>query len=133
MGAQQGAGADRQNRQPQHGGDNAPRIMSISLCFPRCVGHWSLAAGRLRLRPTADPADSADPADPAVAGVPEWRLELRAVREQVLLQAPQFTLCREDCRGPCPTCGKDLNEGACECVPEAAPGPWDALKNVKFD
>jgi len=56
-----------------------------------------------------------------------------AVREQVLLQAPQFTLCREDCRGLCPTCGKDLNQGPCECVPEAAPGPWDALKNVKFD
>jgi uncharacterized protein len=56
-----------------------------------------------------------------------------AVREQVLLQAPQFTLCRDDCRGLCPTCGTDLNEGACECVPEAAPGPWDALKNVKFD
>jgi len=56
-----------------------------------------------------------------------------AVREQVLLQAPQFTLCREDCRGLCPTCGKDLNQGACECAPEAAPGPWDALKNVKFD
>ncbi|HSU12581.1 DUF177 domain-containing protein [Longimicrobium sp.] len=56
-----------------------------------------------------------------------------AVREQVLLQAPQFTLCREDCRGLCPTCGRDLNQGSCECVPDAAPGPWDALKNVKFD
>ncbi|HEX6750764.1 MAG TPA: DUF177 domain-containing protein [Longimicrobium sp.] len=56
-----------------------------------------------------------------------------AVREQVLLQAPEFTLCREDCPGLCPTCGKDLNEGACECVPEAAESPWNALKNVKFD
>ncbi|HEX8903626.1 MAG TPA: DUF177 domain-containing protein [Longimicrobiaceae bacterium] len=56
-----------------------------------------------------------------------------AVREQVLLQAPEFTLCREECRGLCPTCGKDLNEGACECVPEQAPSPWDALKNVEFD
>lgn len=56
-----------------------------------------------------------------------------AVREQVLLQAPEFTLCREDCPGLCPTCGKDLNEGACECVPEVAESPWDALKNVEFD
>lgn len=56
-----------------------------------------------------------------------------AVREQVLLQAPEFTLCREECRGLCPTCGTDLNEEACECVPEAAPSPWDALKHVKFD
>jgi uncharacterized protein len=56
-----------------------------------------------------------------------------AVREQVLLQAPEFTLCREECRGLCPTCGADLNEGACECVPDEAESPWDALKNVKFD
>ena len=56
-----------------------------------------------------------------------------AVREQVLLELPEFALCREECRGLCPTCGKDLNEGACECAPEAPASPWDALKNVKFD
>jgi uncharacterized protein len=56
-----------------------------------------------------------------------------AVREQVLLQVPQFTLCREECRGLCPTCGANLNDGACECVPEQASSPWDALKNVKFE
>jgi uncharacterized protein len=56
-----------------------------------------------------------------------------AVREQVVLAAPEFALCREDCRGLCPTCGADLNQGACSCVPDAAPTPWDALKNVTFD
>jgi uncharacterized protein len=56
-----------------------------------------------------------------------------AVREQVVLAAPEFALCREECRGLCPTCGTDLNQGACDCVPEAAPTPWDALKNVTFD
>jgi uncharacterized protein len=56
-----------------------------------------------------------------------------AVREQVLLQVPEFTLCREECRGLCPSCGANLNDGACECVPEQAHSPWDALKNVEFD
>ena len=61
-------------------------------------------------------------------------LDLReAVREQLLLQAPRFALCREECRGLCPQCGTDLNTGTCDCEPPAAPGPWDALKNVKFD
>jgi uncharacterized protein len=61
-------------------------------------------------------------------------LDLReAVREQLLLRAPEFALCREDCRGLCPTCGTDLNQDQCECVPEQAESPWDALKNVKFD
>jgi uncharacterized protein len=56
-----------------------------------------------------------------------------AVREQVLLSIPAHVLCREDCRGLCPGCGKDLNEGDCSCVPEAAPSPWDALRNLKLD
>ena len=56
-----------------------------------------------------------------------------AVREHVVLGAPEFALCREECRGLCPGCGKDLNEGDCSCVPEAAPSPWDALRNLKLD
>lgn len=35
------------------------------------------------------------------------------VREQVLLALPVTVLCREDCRGLCPTCGQDLNEKDC--------------------
>jgi uncharacterized protein len=61
-------------------------------------------------------------------------LDLRdAVREQLLLRAPEFVLCKEECRGLCPTCGTDLNQGECDCVPTPAESPWDALKNVKFD
>lgn len=61
-------------------------------------------------------------------------LDLReAVREQVLLRAPQFSLCSEDCKGLCPQCGTDLNTSECNCVPEQPATPWDALKNVKFD
>lgn len=61
-------------------------------------------------------------------------LDLReAVREQLLLRAPEFALCGEACRGLCPQCGADLNTVPCDCVPEPAASPWDALKNVKFD
>jgi uncharacterized protein len=61
-------------------------------------------------------------------------LDLReAVREQLLLRAPQFALCREECRGLCPTCGADRNQEECGCVPEPAASPWAALKNVTFD
>ena len=56
-----------------------------------------------------------------------------AVREQLLLRVPEFALCREACRGLCPKCGRNLNEGECECVPDAPPSPWDALKQAKFD
>lgn len=56
-----------------------------------------------------------------------------AVREQLLLRAPEYALCDEECRGLCAHCGTNLNEGTCDCVSEEAPSPWDALKQVKFD
>lgn len=32
-----------------------------------------------------------------------------------VLNMDQRFLCKEDCKGLCPTCGKDLNEGPCNC------------------
>jgi uncharacterized protein len=43
------------------------------------------------------------------------------VREQLFLSLPLKRLCREDCRGLCPTCGKNLNTGACGCPPPEEP------------
>ena len=41
-------------------------------------------------------------------------LDLRpAVREQWLLHVPGYALCRDDCKGLCPTCGAELNLGPC--------------------
>jgi uncharacterized protein len=48
------------------------------------------------------------------------------VEEQVQLELPMKALCREDCRGLCPTCGEDRNTNACSCA-EPADGRWKAL------
>lgn len=37
------------------------------------------------------------------------------VREQLLLNIPMRTLCREGCLGLCPVCGKNRNEAPCGC------------------
>lgn len=37
------------------------------------------------------------------------------LREQLEMEFPARFLCREDCRGLCPKCGKNLNEGECNC------------------
>ena len=37
------------------------------------------------------------------------------VRETIALNVPIKALCREACAGLCPTCGRDLNEGRCDC------------------
>ena len=52
-------------------------------------------------------------------------------REQILLNLPEQVLCREDCKGICPTCGKDLNEGDCKCGEDEIDPRWSALKDLK--
>lgn len=37
------------------------------------------------------------------------------VREDMLLSLPLQPLCRPDCKGLCPNCGKNWNEGPCNC------------------
>lgn len=39
----------------------------------------------------------------------------KAVTDKILLELPIVFLCREDCKGLCPVCGKDRNEGDCGC------------------
>jgi len=53
------------------------------------------------------------------------RLDLgELVREQLYLSLPMKPLCSEGCCGRCPTCGKNLNTGACGCpAPEEPEDP----------
>ena len=55
----------------------------------------------------------------------------RMIRENILLDAPIAPLCRPDCAGLCPTCGIDLNTGACDCVSATIDPRWDALSQLK--
>ncbi len=38
------------------------------------------------------------------------------VHDEALLYWPERTLCREACKGLCPTCGQNLNDGSCNCT-----------------
>ena len=44
---------------------------------------------------------------------------------------PMKPLCKPDCKGLCPSCGKDLNLGACGCTHETIDPRWEALKALK--
>jgi DUF177 domain-containing protein len=54
------------------------------------------------------------------------------VREEILLAMPAQILCREDCRGLCPTCGIDRNAGSCECIVTDSDSRWEQLKDLRF-
>lgn len=52
-----------------------------------------------------------------------------AVRQLWTTALPMQPLCRPDCRGLCPRCGQDLNQGACSCPPEEDER-WSALRQL---
>jgi len=54
------------------------------------------------------------------------------VREAILLELPLKPLCSETCKGLCPMCGVNLNEGECDCTPDKTDERWDSLKQL-FD
>lgn len=55
------------------------------------------------------------------------------VRQQLLLALPPQPLCRDNCKGICASCGKNLNKGACACHKGQAPSTFDVLKNLKLN
>jgi uncharacterized protein len=54
-----------------------------------------------------------------------------ALREQVLLATPVRALCRDDCKGLCPHCGRNLNVEQCNCEQHVSDPRWDALSDIK--
>jgi uncharacterized protein len=54
-----------------------------------------------------------------------------ALREQILLAIPPSPVCEEACKGLCPQCGKDLNQGDCGCERTMIDPRWAALKDMK--
>jgi uncharacterized protein len=54
-----------------------------------------------------------------------------AVREQVLLAMPAKPLCRQDCKGLCPSCGQNLNTSKCSCAEQRQDGRWSALEGIR--
>ena len=52
------------------------------------------------------------------------------LREQLLLAAPMRAVCRDDCKGLCPQCGRNLNTAKCDCPPPQADPRWKALKDL---
>lgn len=53
------------------------------------------------------------------------------LREQIVLEQPITHLCRADCKGLCPHCGINRNEGRCSCDEKAAEdSPFAVLKDM---
>lgn len=56
-----------------------------------------------------------------------------AVREELILAVNPYVVCDPECLGLCPSCGVNLNEGACDCSVEEVDPRWAALRDLKSE
>jgi len=98
----------------------------------RCLERYPLAVGQeldLFYLPRAknEPQEQAEEVElsdhEVVVGYYDGdRLDLgEVIREQIVLGLPLKPLCREDCRGRCPSCGQNRNTEPCTCPPAEEP------------
>lgn len=66
------------------------------------------------------PGDEEDEADGTYTFRGDYLDMSEAVREQIVVSLPMKLVCRDDCQGMCPKCGKVLNDGPCDCDEEPA-------------
>jgi uncharacterized protein len=52
--------------------------------------------------------------------------------EEFILSLPSYPLCREECRGVCQFCGKNLNQNTCSCRDKTTDSRWDKLKEIRI-
>ncbi len=55
------------------------------------------------------------------------------LRDELLAGQPLKNLCKADCKGLCPKCGANLNEGECGCDKFIVDPRLAALKDFKFE
>jgi uncharacterized protein len=53
-----------------------------------------------------------------------------AIRQYTLLALPMKLLCREVCAGLCSSCGHNLNQGPCNCLPRDTGLNWSGLSKL---
>ena len=53
-----------------------------------------------------------------------------AIRQYSLLAIPMKPLCRGECAGLCQKCGKNLNEGDCDCMKQEIDPRWSELTKL---
>jgi uncharacterized protein len=106
-------------------------VLDVALAGPcfRCLQDAELAL-ELRLREYAATRPESD--DERTEYLTDDRLDLSAwARDAIALALPDQILCRADCAGLCPVCGKDLNTEPHEHAEERLDPRWSALEALR--
>ena len=112
---------------------------SVELTCSRCAEPFSMPLQfsiEEEFRPTLDIVTGAAlpvPEDDEEATRIDEHHELdltEVIRQDLLLALPPFPVCRSQCAGLCPQCGKNWNEGPCECKDESIDPRFQVLKQL---
>lgn len=80
----------------------------------RC-GTYTAKKHTLHIQKTLAPSIEGEESD-SIMLVPDMKLDLdELVYSEVIVSLPMKHLCNDDCKGICFKCGKNLNEGKCDC------------------
>jgi len=71
-------------------------------------------------------------AEAEISYYPGSGLELADVlQEQVLLAVPLKIVCKPDCKGLCPSCGRNRNLETCDCAEKNEDPRWSGLQDIR--
>lgn len=80
----------------------------------RC-GVYTAKKHTLHIQKSLAPSIEGEESD-SILLTPDMKLDLdELVYSEVIVSLPMKHLCNEGCKGICPKCGKNLNEGKCGC------------------
>lgn len=107
---------------------------AFSLPCSRCLAETGIAIeGDMRylftLRDTVDAPDG----DTDAIRLDGFRAELEMspyIWETLILNLPEGALCKEDCKGLCPVCGRDRNARDCGCASDDSDPRLRVLKSL---
>ena len=109
---------------------------TLRLACVRCLGAFERLATivveeEFSAEQTEADIETMDRDEPETSAMSDFVLDVSEfVRQQIHVNVPMASICREDCRGICPVCGRNLNEKTCDCAAESADSRWAKLGDL---
>jgi uncharacterized protein len=115
---------------------------SIEVDCARCLGNYQVAIEApieesfLIPGHIPDVVEEEEDGEESLAQEPESIFEenlldlTELLRQNILLAMPIKPVCSEECKGLCPTCGRNLNEGPCECPQDTGGSAFAGLASL---
>jgi len=109
--------------------------VNLVLACDRCLNETCCPVeGSFRVWLVADTRSDLDAQEDEVLLFPAHQREMDIsdiITGVIYTEVPGKILCRETCRGLCPSCGADLNTQPCACSTDEIDERWSALMAVK--